>query len=210
MRSFGAIVLAAGSSERMGSPKPLLHIEGQTFLEHILDRIDSVPEIEETIVVLGAKAPLIKDAVELGRATAIVHRGHKLGMFSSVRAGLRGLVRKQPDLAGALIVLVDMPLVKAETYTAIVHAYDANLDDAVIAAYEGETGHPVLLSRGLAYRLGDTAAADPVEDTLAEFLDAHAERRRFVDAKDPAVLVNINTPDAYRTHLGPDPAGAGG
>ncbi len=207
--SFGAIVLAAGSSDRMGAPKPLLQIEGQTFLEHILDRIDAVPEIDSTIVVLGAKAALIKDSVELGRALAINHRGHKLGMFSSVRAGLRSLVRKQPDLEGALIALVDMPMVRAETYAAVVHAFQLELDDAVLAAYEGEAGHPVLLSRELAYRLGDTAAADPAETTLADFLDAHAERRRFVDAKDPAVLININTPDAYRTHLGPDAAGNG-
>lgn len=207
--SFGAIVLAAGSSDRMGTPKPLLHIEGQTFLEHILDQIDSVPEIDSTIVVLGAKAPLIKDSVELGRAVAINHRGHKLGMFSSVRAGLRALVRRQPDLEGALIVLVDMPLVRGDTYAAVVHAFQPDLDDAVLAAYEGEAGHPVLLSRELAYRLGDTAAADPAEQTLADFLDAHAERRRFVDAKDPAVLININTPDAYRTHLGPDAGGSG-
>ncbi len=206
--SFGAIVLAAGSSDRMGAPKPLLQIQGQTVLEHILDQIDAVPEIDSTIVVLGAKAPLIKDSVELGRAVAINHRGHKLGMFSSVRAGLRALVRKQPDLDGALIALVDMPLVRVETYEAIVQAYQADLDDAVLAAYDGEQGHPVLLSRGLAYRLGDTAAADPAETTLADFLDAHAERRRFVDTKDPGVLVNINTPDAYRTHLGPDAAAA--
>ena len=43
------------------------------------------------------------------------------------------------------------------------------------------------------------------EDTLAEFIEAHAERRRYVEAHDPNVLVNINTPDLYRTHLGEDP-----
>ncbi len=205
--SFGAIVLAAGSSDRMGTPKPLLHIEGQTFLEHILDQLDSVNEIEATIVVLGAKAAAIRDAVELGRALPVTHRGYKLGMFSSVRAGARALVRKLPDLEGALVVLVDMPLVRNETYGRVLEAFQSERDDAVLAAYQGEAGHPVLLSRALALRLADTAAADPVEDTLSDFLDAHAERRRFVDAHDPAVLININTPEAYRTHLGPDAAG---
>jgi molybdenum cofactor cytidylyltransferase len=208
--SFGAIVLAAGASDRMGAPKPLLQIRGQTFLEHILDCLDAVPEVESTIVVLGAKAAAIRDAVELGRAVPVTHRGYKLGMFSSVRAGARALVRKQPDLEGALVVLVDMPLVQGETYGRLIDAFQAAHDDAVLAAYRGEAGHPVLLSRALALRLADTGLADPVEDTLADFLAAHAERRRYVDAHDPAVLVNINTPDAYRTHLGPDSGADGG
>ena len=202
--SFGAILLAAGASDRMGTPKPLLHIQGQTFLEHILDGLDSLPEVEATVVVLGAKAAAIRDAVELGRAVPVTHRGHKLGMFSSVRAGARALVRRLPDLEGALVVLVDMPLVRGETYERIVSAFQPDHDDAVLAAYQGEAGHPILLSRALALRLADTALADPVEETLSDFLDAHAERRRYVDAHDPAVLININTPDAYRTHLGPD------
>ena len=209
--SFGAILLAAGASDRMGTPKPLLQIRGQTFLEHILDCLDSVPDVEATVVVLGAKAAAIRDAVELGRALPVTHRGHKLGMFSSVRAGARALVRRLPDLEGALIVLVDMPLVRGDTYERVVSAYQPDHDDAVLAAYQGEAGHPVLLSRALALRLADTALADPVEETLSDFLEAHAERRRYVDAHDPAVLVNINTPDAYRTHLGPDaPAAHGG
>lgn len=207
--SFGAIVLAAGSSDRMGSPKPLLHIQGTTFLEHILDHLDNVPELDSVVVVLGAKAAFIRESVELGRALPVNHRGHKAGMFSSVRAGVRALVRKQPDLEGALIVLVDMPLVRGETYGTLLYAYQAMHDDAVLAAYQGEAGHPVLLSRNLVLRLADTGMAEPVEETLAEFLEAHAERRRYVDAHDPAVLVNINTPQAYKTHLGPE-AGANG
>jgi molybdenum cofactor cytidylyltransferase len=198
---FGAIVLAAGSSDRMGTPKPLLHIEGQTFLEHILDQLDSLPPIE---------AAAIRDSVELGRAVPVTHRGYKLGMFSSVRAGARALVRKLPDLEAAMVVLVDMPLVRTETYERVIESFQADHDDAVLAAYQGEAGHPVLLSRALALRLADTGLADPVEETLSDFLEAHAERRRYVDAHDPNVLININTPDAYRTHLGPDPAAASG
>jgi molybdenum cofactor cytidylyltransferase len=207
--SFGAIVLAAGSSDRMGSPKPLLHIQGTTFLEHILDHLDHVPELDSVVVVLGAKAALIRESVELGRAVPVNHRGHKLGMFSSVRAGIRALVRKQPDLEGAMVVLVDMPLVRGETYGTLLYAYQAMHDDAVLAAYQGEAGHPILLSRNLTLRLADTGLAEPAEETLAEFLEAHAERRRYVDAHDPGVLVNINTPQAYKTHLGPE-AGANG
>ena len=200
--SFGAILLAAGVSDRMGSSKPLLKIGETTFVEHILDQIETVPEIEGTVVVLGARAQLIKDAVDFGNATAIQHRGYKEGMFSSVRAGARAVLRKLPDLEGVLICLVDMP---AETYARVVRAYQPDRDDVVLAAHQGESGHPVLLSRALVDRLGDVSLAAPAEDTLAEFIEAHAERRRYVEAHDPNVLVNINTPDLYRTHLGEDP-----
>jgi len=203
--SFGAILLAAGISDRMGSSKPLLKIGETTFVEHILDQIETVEEIEATVVVLGARAQLIKDAVDFGPATAIQHRGYKEGMFSSVRAGARAVLRRLPQLEGALVCLVDMPLVEAETYVRVVQAFQPEKDDVVLAAHQGESGHPILLSRALVDRLGDVSLAAPAEDTLAEFIEAHAERRRYVEAHDPNVLVNINTPDAYRTHLGEEP-----
>ncbi|MGH7725174.1 MAG: nucleotidyltransferase family protein [Candidatus Eiseniibacteriota bacterium] len=206
--SHGAIVLAAGSSDRMGSSKPLLKMGDQTFLEHILDDLDAVPEIGAVVVVLGAKAAAIRDATELGRAVPVTHRGYKEGMFSSVRAGARAVLRKLPNLEGALVCLVDMPIVKTETYATIVRAFQTDRDDVVIAAHRGEGGHPVLLSRALVARLADVAQAAPAEDTLAEFLEAHAERRRYVDAQDPAVLININTPDLYREHFGAEASDA--
>ena len=204
--SLGAIVLAAGVSDRMGAAKPLLKFGDTSFLGHILNELDTVEEIEAIVVVLGAKGQLIKDTVDLGRAQAVQHRGYKEGMFSSIRAGARALTRKLPDLTGALVCLVDMPLIKAETYARVAQAFQIDLDDVVIAAYQGEAGHPVLLSRALVQRLGDVSLAAPAEETLADFIEAHSERRRFVDAQDPAVRININTPDAYRTHIGEDPA----
>jgi len=203
--SLGAIVLAAGVSDRMGAAKPLLKFGDTSFLGHILNELDTVEEIEEIVVVLGAKGQLIKDTVDFGRAQAVQHRGYKEGMFSSIRAGARALTRKLPDLTGALVCLVDMPLIKAETYARVAQAFQIDLDDVVIAAYQGEAGHPVLLSRALVQRLGDVSLAAPAEETLADFIEAHSERRRFVDAQDPAVRININTPDAYRTHIGEDP-----
>jgi len=207
--SHGAILLAAGVSDRMGSAKPLLKIGETTFLEHILDQLDTVPEIEAVVVVLGARAQLIKDSVDFGRALAIQHRGYKEGMFSSVRAGARALLRRLPALEGGLVCLVDMPLVEAETYARVVRAFQPDRDDVVVAAHQGESGHPILLARALVERLGDVSLAAPAEETLADFIEAHAERRRFVDAQDPSVLVNINTPDAYRTHLGEEPTTLG-
>ena len=199
---FGAIVLAAGASERMGASKPLLRIGDTTFLERVLDRLDEVPDIAAVVVVLGARAPLIREQIDFGRAVPVQHRGYKEGMFSSVRAGARALIRKLPDLEGALVCLVDMPLVQVETYARVAAAFQPETDDVVIAAFSGEAGHPLLLSRALVERLADVSLAAPSEETLSDFIDTHAERRRFVDAQDPTVLVNINTPDAYRVHIG--------
>ena len=200
--NHGAILLAAGASERMGFPKALLKIGDETFLQHILDQLIELDEVAAVAVVLGANATAIKEAVDFRSAVPVHHRGYKLGMFSSVRAGARAVWRRLPDLKGALVCLVDMPAVSPDTYRTLIHSFQADKDDVVIAAYQGEGGHPVLLSRTLVERLADVAKAEPAEDTLAEFLDAHAERRRFVDANDPAVLQNVNTPEAYRSLFG--------
>ena len=127
-------------------------------------------------------------------------------MFSSVRAGARALLRKLPDLEGALVCLVDMPLVEAETYARVVQRVPARprrrRDRRATRARRG--------TRSCCRARSSSGSATsrsprPPRTTLADFIEAHAERRRFVDAQDPAVLININTPDAYRTHLGEDP-----
>ena len=130
-----------------------------------------------------ASAKAFTTAVDVARATgATLTIAHALAQVLPVAAG------EDPVLP--------------ETYERVSESYQPDRDDVVFAAFQGEGGHPVLLSRSLVERLGDVAQAAPVEDTLAEFLEAHAERRRYVDAQDPAVLININTPDAYKTHLG--------
>src|SRR5207253_5508497 len=86
VRSAG-VVLAAGSSTRMGSPKQLLPIDGRPLLELVVARA-CASSLDEVLVVLGANADAILGRIDLGRAAVVRNPDHASGMASSLRAGL--------------------------------------------------------------------------------------------------------------------------
>jgi len=89
MRSTG-LVLAAGSSRRMGSPKQLLVVRGKPLLELVVGQVcDS--GVDDVVVVLGAAFDEIQNRVDLGRARVVVNPDYAAGMASSLKAGLASL-----------------------------------------------------------------------------------------------------------------------
>jgi len=198
--SLGSVVLAAGESTRMGRPKPLLEFAGETFLERILRTLGQLDGLDARCVVLGHEAAKIRRAADLEGAVVLTHRGYRQGMLSSLKAGAKAALRELPDLEALLVCLVDQPLVQAETYAALLNAFQPEKDDVVIAAYAGEHGHPVVLARPFVERL----LADSKSGNLGEFIEAHAARRRYMDCDDPAVVQNVNTPEAYEALTQPE------
>jgi len=184
----------------MGRPKPLLEFAGETFLERILRTLGQLDGLDARCVVLGHEAAKIRRAADLEEAVVLTHRGYRQGMLSSLKAGAKAALRELPDLEALLVCLVDQPLVQAETYAALLNAFQPEKDDVVIAAYAGEHGHPVVLARPFVERLlGDSKSGN-----LGEFIEKHAARRRYVDCDDPAVVQNVNTPEAYEALTQPE------
>jgi len=198
--SLAAIVLAAGESARMGKPKPLLEVAGETFLERILRTLDQLEGLDLRVAVLGHQATAVRRAVEFHGAQAITFRGYRQGMLASIKAGARAVLKMAPDLEAAILCFVDQPLVQAETYAALLNAYQPDKDDVVIASYGGEHGHPIVLARPFLERLLD----DTASETLAAFIETQQARRRFLDCDDPAVVQNVNTPEAYEALQQPE------
>ena len=83
---------------------------------------------------------------------------------------------------------------------AIFRQVDANRDDVVVASYHGDHGHPIVLARRLAERL----VSERKSESLREFIAEHAEGRRYLDCDDPAVVGNVNTPEAYEALRQPE------
>lgn len=191
--SVHALVLAAGESSRMGSPKPLLELEGETFLERILATLARLEGLGTRLVVLGHKSTEVRRGVHFHGAVPYTHRGHKRGMFSSVQAGCKALLRREPSLEAVLLCHVDQPLVEAETYAALLNAFQPDRDDVVVASYHGDHGHPIVLARRLVERI----VTEKKSESLRAFIAENAEGRRYLDCDDPAVMANVNTPEAY-------------
>ncbi len=190
--SVAAVVLAAGASSRMGSPKPLLELQGETFLGRILRTLAAAEGVGDRIAVLGHQSARVRQGVGLAGARAVTCRSWRRGMLASLRCGVRAALEADPGLPAVLVCHVDQPLLRAATAARLVGAFRAGRGDVLVATHGGRPGHPVLLARGFLDRL----LADRGVESLAAAIARHARRRVEVACRDAAVTQNINTKEA--------------
>lgn len=192
---FPGIILAAGSSTRMGRPKALLPLGESTFLARLIETFAVC--CDPVIVVLGGDAEAVQAALADAPPTvAVFNPDHRLGMLSSLQAGL---AQTRADAAGAVFTLVDHPRLKVETLQAVLRKFEQSDAAAVIPRHGGQRGHPVVISRRLAYEL----LAMPKSASPKDVIRGHRAATVFVDLDDPAIVEDIDTPEDYRTiHTG--------
>jgi molybdenum cofactor cytidylyltransferase len=186
---ISAIVLAAGKSERMGSPKALLPISGRTFLENIIDAV-SRTSIEETVVVVGHHRKEIEAAVKL--QSVVFNPDYEKGMITSFQAGIRAL---SWDASGAVLFLVDHPLVEPATIEAMI----ANLapNRIVLPTFQGRRGHPVLFASEV---LAEVLAL-PSSEGANIVVRKDPNRIVEVPVNAPGILVDVDTPEQFEKLL---------
>jgi molybdenum cofactor cytidylyltransferase len=182
---ISAIVLAAGKSERMGSPKALLPISGRTFLENILDAI-SRTSIEETVVVVGHHKNEIEAAVKL--PYTVFNADYEKGMITSFQAGIRALSRHS---SGAFLFLVDHPLVEPVTIETMIMNLAPNR--IVLPTFEGRRGHPVLFSSEVLEEILALPSSEGANIVVRKDPDRIAE----VPVNTPGILVDVDTPEQF-------------
>jgi molybdenum cofactor cytidylyltransferase len=180
------IILAAGESRRMGYPKPLLKIGGRTFIEHIADTMLAI--VPRLVIVLGAHRERIRAAIPSdARITIVENPNYIRGQLSSLKVGLTAI---QPDAAAALVHLADHPMVRAETFQAIIDSYDRTSKPIVIARHDGHRGHPVIFDRSVFSEL----LSAPEEEGARHVVNADQSRVTYVDLEDPGINLDLDTP----------------
>jgi len=199
-KQLEGIILAAGESRRMGYPKPLLKIGGQTFIERIADSMLAV--VPRLVIVLGAHSDRVRAAIPRdGRIMIVENPNYSRGQLSSLKVGLGAI---QPDGTGALVHLGDHPMVRVATFQAIVDSYVKLDKPIVIARHEGHRGHPVIFDRAIFAEL-QTA---PEEEGARHVVNAEASRIAYIDLQDPGINLDLDTPsDLARAGLSLPPTG---
>ncbi len=139
------IVLAAGSSRRMGRPKQLLDVGGKPLLELIVNQANA-SRLDEVLVVLGAEADQIRRRMDLGRAFVIINRDHATGMASSLRAGIAAL---DDEIDRAVVILGDQPAVTSSMLDALIDLQEHSGLPAAALSFDGLLHPPVVLARAL-------------------------------------------------------------
>jgi molybdenum cofactor cytidylyltransferase len=187
---ISGIVLAAGESRRMGSPKALLRYQGHTFLGHICTTFLTAG-VDELIVVLGAHAEELRRAVPTHPALRVVDNPRYFqGQLSSLMMGIGAL---SPESEAAVVNLVDHPCVTAETIRALIDSFRTAPLPILIATYQGRRGHPVLFSHEV---YGELLAA-PLDRGAKAVVRKDPARVREVHLDDPGILADIDTPADY-------------
>ncbi|MDX1690326.1 MAG: nucleotidyltransferase family protein [Acidimicrobiia bacterium] len=148
--STAAIVLAAGGSTRLGRPKQLVDLDGRPMLERVITDVAGWP-VDEVLVVLGADAEEILDAVDVGAATVVLNPEWETGSASSLRAGLDLLTRGRAERA--FVVLGDEPAIPDEVPAALLDALAERRTPAAAPVYRYQRGTPILVDRSLWARL---------------------------------------------------------
>jgi len=182
---IAGLILAAGESRRMGSPKALLTYRGETFLNRLVSLF--TVHCAPVVVVLGAGAAVIR-AATTQPATFVVNPDWTDGQTSSLQWGLRAV----PAAAeGVLLTLVDHPAVEIQTIEALLANFPGVLR---IPRYAGHKGHPIFFSSAL---IPEFLAVGP-GGTAKDVVHRHAAETEFLDLTDPGIVADIDDPGAYR------------
>jgi len=182
---IAGVILAAGASTRMGSPKALLEYEGEPFLYRLAKVLDAV--CGPIVVVLGHDADLVRPAVPEGVAIAVNPRPER-GMLSSLQCGLRAVA----GTAAVMFLPVDYGAVRSESVDRI--AVEIGTADVLVPMYEGRHGHPVCVS----WAIADEILALPVTAQARDVIHRHRASTRYIVVDDPGVVNDVDTPEDYR------------
>ena len=187
--SAAGLILAAGESRRMGSPKALLTYRGETFLDTLIGLFAA--RCQPVIVVLGAGAETIRAAAKRP-ATFVVNADWARGMTTSLQCGLRAV---PPEAEGVLFTLVDHPAVAPPTIETMLAEPRPLLR---VPRYGPDRGHPIWFSRTLIPEF----LAIPVGGAANQVVHAHRAETEFVDLDDAGIVADIDDPEAYRQLTG--------
>jgi molybdenum cofactor cytidylyltransferase len=190
LAGVGAVVLAAGSSSRMGSPKQTLQFRGESLLRRAAQAAISAG-CYPVIVVTGAHSKLSRRELEGLDVREVFNASWETGMASSVRVGLEGIISTDRDADAAVLLLCDQPHVTADVISGLVAAYRSTGSPLIASTYGGTFGVPALFSRTLFAELTQLEGKSGAKEVIKR----HCAEAHFLPF--PCGEVDVDTPDDF-------------
>lgn len=188
-KKIAAIILAAGSSNRMGFPKALLSIGGYTFLEKIYRNVVKVG-FKPVRIIAGKHYDVIAERYPELMPIMIKNERPELGQLHSLRLGLREI---GGECDGVCALLVDHPLVQAETIMLLAGEYEQGGCSIIIPTCRGKRGHPVVFDKSVFAELMTV----PLEGGAKQVVRKDEKRVTEVEVDDAGILADIDTKAVY-------------
>lgn len=190
---IAAMLLAAGFSSRMGSPKPLLPWDGRTLVEYQVAMLHEAG-VTDVVVVTGHAAAVVAAALRETGARVAHNPDYAGGRAGSVRVGARALAA---NTRLVVVLNVDQPRPAAVT-AALIEAHLMGEALITVPAYQGRRGHPIVFDGALVAELCEVTDE---HEGLRAVRRAHAARTRELPIADQRILLDLNTPDDYQGAL---------
>jgi len=179
------ILLAAGESQRFGSPKALATIDSQSVIER-LQRELLATKLQRIVVVLGSARRAVEPFLLKHKKIKVVYnKDHNLGQTSSFKAGLKAAKAS----ANAFLLPVDYPFVKAGTIDALIERMERETCEVLIPTYKTKRGHPPVFAASLNAEI----LSWPDAVGLNELVHRHASGIRELSVDDAGVVSSFNT-----------------
>lgn len=187
----GLIILAAGASTRMKTPKQLLHYRGRSLIRHATS-VALASVCRPIAVVLGAYAQKIEPELEHLGVQVIENSQWYEGISTSIYSAIQALVETNPNLNAVAIALGDQPLVSAPIINKIVRFYHLTGQAIITSGYAETVGLSALFDRALFEELlsleGDAGAKQVIKK--------HTDRVFKISV--PEGVIDIDTPADYK------------
>ena len=188
--NVGIVILAAGASTRMGTPKQLLCYQERTLLRHTIEvAIASV--CRPIVVVLGANAQLIRSDISQLSIQIVENLQWNKGMSSSIEVGIQELKTSSPELDAVIVTLCDQPFISTEIINQLALTYHSTNQPIIACEYAETLGVPALFSDRLFSELmtliGDEGAKQIIKKHSQEVFNISF----------PEGATDIDTPKEY-------------
>jgi molybdenum cofactor cytidylyltransferase len=145
-KGVSVILLAAGSSSRMGQSKQLLDIQGTPLLLHST-KVALASGASHVIVVLGANEQPHREVIKDLPVSIILNHFWKGGMGSSIKTGMNALMKEYPETNAVILMVCDQPAVTADHLRSLIQNYSSTKSPIVATGYAGTIGVPALFGR---------------------------------------------------------------
>lgn len=194
MSTIGLMILAAGASTRMGTPKQLLPFQGRSLLRYIAE--EAIASCcNPVVVVLGSQAKRMKLEVDGLALHMVENQQWTDGMGTAISAGMTALTTINPSLDAVVIVLCDQPFVSASLIDQLVESSRSTQCPIIASAYANTIGVPALFDRSLFTELRSMNA-----NVGAKYLiKQHAEK--VFQVSFPKGAIDLDTPAQYQQLL---------
>lgn len=193
--AWATIILAAGSSSRMGQPKQLISMGGETLVQRTI-RTAAQAGSNKTVVVFGANHEKIRDSLQSDHVELVYNQHWQRGMGGSLKCGLNFVMSKFSEVEVALFLVCDQPLLTTEHLKKMLEKFSETNSPIVASYYAGKNGVPVLFHKSLFHELRT------IDDQYGakRVIEQNSALVKSVDF--PNGVIDLDTPEDWQKYKG--------